>query len=313
MSLRIVFAGSGAFGLPTLSALKSQVVQVVTQPDRPAGRGRKPTPTPIAAFATQHDLPMLRTDDINGESLPDADVLLVIAFGQKIAAEVAGKPRLGSMNLHASLLPKFRGAAPIAWTILSGQKLAGNSVIRLADKMDAGAILAQSRLEIGETETAGELHDRLAQDGVALIERVIADCAAGRAIETPQDSSLASQAPKLRREDARIDWAQNAETIARRIRGLWPWPGCRARLCDAGGEMVAGLTLARARPAGGEGGRWHDGEIDGAANISVAGGTEAVEILELQPEGKRVMSLADFRRGHAWMPGMRIIESPLHH
>jgi len=167
-------------------------------------------------------------------------------------------------------------------------------------------VLGQSQMEIGETETSGALHDRLSHNGAVLMRRVLTDLAAGRATETLQDETWASSAPKISRQDARLDWTQSAQTIARRIRAFWPWPGCHVRLLDAVGGELAKLSLASARAAEGEGSRWKDGEIDGGGRISVAGGAEAVEILEIQPEGRRAMSFADFRRGHAWMPGMRL-------
>jgi methionyl-tRNA formyltransferase len=204
-------------------------------------------------------------------------------------------------------LPKFRGAAPINWAILSGQSLTGNTIIRVAPKMDAGAILAQSSVAIEPLETAGELHDRLAQDGVGLILRVVDDLEAGGAIETPQDESKATQAPKLSRKLSEIDWNDGAEQVAAKIRGLYPWPGCRARLTDAAGGEVARLTLVRARPTTGEGIRWRPGEIGSDGHISAADGSQAVEVLEIQPEGGRPMPLAAYRRGNAWMPGMRLL------
>src|SRR4051812_10773947 len=153
MPNQIIFAGSGEFGAPTLRALIDaghDVVQVITQPDRPAGRGRALTPTPIAELASSRNLPLLKTPDINQEALPSADVMIVIAFGQKIGESIVQHPRLGSMNLHASLLPNYRGAAPINWAIIRGESSTGNSVIRLAPRMDAGAILGQSSTKIGE-------------------------------------------------------------------------------------------------------------------------------------------------------------------
>src|SRR5947209_6963575 len=156
--LHILFAGSGEFGLPTLAALLDaghSIVHVYTQPDRPAGRGRSLTPTAIAQFALERSLPLTRTDSLNTEPLPQADLLVVIAFGQKISEAVATHCRLGSVNLNASRLPKYRGAAPINWAILRGETITGNSVIRLAQRMDAGVILGQSSIPIGETETAG--------------------------------------------------------------------------------------------------------------------------------------------------------------
>jgi methionyl-tRNA formyltransferase len=316
--LRLIFAGSGEFGLPTLDALRTaghEIVQVVSQPDRPAGRGRELTPTPIASAALAAGLPLLRTVDINHEALPAADLMVVIAFGQKIADAVVHHPRLGSINLHASRLPKYRGAAPINWAILSGETVTGNSVIRLAQRMDAGHVLGQSELPIGELETAGELHDRLANDGAVLLPRVVEALAEGRATEIAQDDTLATMAPKLSRDVSKLDWSGGAEEVARKIRGLYPWPGCRVKLCDAAGETIDTLRLVRARPAaslaGGaddEGGRWLPGDVNIAGHVQ-AGSGGAVDIVEVQPDGKRPMNLADYRRGHRWCAGMRLFSA----
>jgi methionyl-tRNA formyltransferase len=305
--MRIIFTGSGEFGVPTLAALleaPQEIVTVCTQPDRPAGRGRRLTPTPVAQFAIEKSLPVLRTADLNGEKLPAADLMIVIAFGQKIAPATVDHPRLGSMNLHASLLPKYRGAAPINWAILRGETATGNSVIRLAQKMDAGNIVAQSSLPIAELETAGELHDRLADDGAGLICRMLEDLQAGRVREITQDESLATLAPKLSRQSAVIDWTSSAAEVSRKIRGLYPWPGCRVRLLDAAGSERARLTLVRARPAHGEGPRWHPGEI--ASDGAIACGDGSAELIEVQPDDKRAMPLSDYRRGNSWMPGMKL-------
>jgi methionyl-tRNA formyltransferase len=305
--LSIIFAGSGSFGAPTLRALLQaghRVVQVYSQPDRPAGRGRKLAPTPIALLALEKSLPLIRTQDINGLTLPPADVMIVIAFGQKISGALAAHPRLGAVNLHASLLPKYRGAAPVNWAILRGETVTGNSVIRLAEKMDAGAILGQESLPIDPLETAGDLHDRLSERGPGLMIRVLEDLAAGRAVETEQNESQATSAPKLTRKISRLDWTQPAEGIGRQIRALHPWPGCRVRLLDAGGTELRRLTLVRARPAADEGPRWRPGEI--MTYGAVAAGQGGVEILELLPEGKTPMKLADYQRGNPWGAGMRL-------
>jgi methionyl-tRNA formyltransferase len=305
--MRIIFTGSGEFGVPTLAGLLEagqEVVAVCTQPDRPAGRGRKLTPTAIAQFASAHSLPVIPTGDINTERLPPADLMIVIAFGQKIAPNVVDHPRLGSVNLHASILPKYRGAAPINWAILSGETQTGNSIIRLAQKMDAGKILAQSSLSIGELETAGELHDRLATDGAQLMRRTIDDLLAGKIKEIVQDETCATLAAKLSRQIAVIDWTSPGIEISRKIRGLYPWPGCRVRLTDAAGDERARLTLVRARAVEGEGPRWHPGEITTHGHVTCADG--AVELIEIQPDDKRSMSLSDYRRGNPWMPGMKL-------
>jgi methionyl-tRNA formyltransferase len=307
--MRIIFTGSGEFGLPTLGVLLKaghEVVAVYTQPDRPAGRGRKVTATPIGEFAWKNSLSCTPTENLNAENLPECDLMIVIAFGQKISPTAATHGRLGSVNLHASRLPKYRGAAPINWAIMNGESRTGNSIIRLAPKMDAGAILAQSSVEIGATETAGELHDRLALDGADLMLRTVDDLQARRAVECPQDETNATIAPKLARKLTQIDWNSGAEQISAKIRGLFPWPGCRVALQDAAGGEIARMTLVRARPTQGEGPRWHPGEIMGDGTICAAGGAAGVELLEIQPAGRRPMSLADYRRGNPWMPGMRL-------
>ena len=280
-----------------------RVVHVFSQPDRPAGRGKKLTPTPIAQFAIERQRPVTRTGNINVEPLPAADAMIVIAFGQKIAPHVVNHPRLGSVNLHASRLPRYRGAAPINWAILRGETITGNSVIRLAEKMDAGAILGQSRVVIGELETAVELHDRLAQDGAPLVLGVLEKLANGAAVETEQDHAAATIAPKLNRDAARIDWTSPAAEIARRVRGLYPWPGCRVRVVDPDGTPRDTVTLVRARVA--KFTKSEAGFITAAGTVA-AGDEYAVEIVELQPEGKRPMPLAAYRNGHPWEEGMRV-------
>jgi methionyl-tRNA formyltransferase len=306
--VQIIFAGAGEFGLPSLKALLERghaIVQVISQPDRPAGRGRKLTPTPIAQFALERNLPLIRTQDINTETLPPADLLVVIAFGQKIAEHVVHHARLGAVNLHSSRLPKFRGAAPINAAILAGETVSGNSVIRLAQKMDAGAIVGQSLVPIGESETAGELHDRLAEDGAKLLLNVVDRLAAGTAEEIEQDHSQATLARKLSRESTKIDWSKPANEISLQIRGLYPWPGCRAQLLD-GDRSIDRITLVRARTGRAEGPpcRRAPGVIalDGTINT----GDGALQIIEVQPEGKRPMPLAAYRNGHRWEAGLRL-------
>jgi methionyl-tRNA formyltransferase len=313
--LRIIFAASGEYAVPTLEALVKaghSILKVVTQPDRPAGRGRTMTPTPTAQSAEGLGLAVVRTDDIN--SLEEiralagsADVMVVIAFGQKIGEELIHTPRFGAINLHASRLPKYRGAAPINWAILGGEIVTGNSVIRLARKMDAGAILGQSESVIGEVETAGELHDRLAVDGAPLILGVLQGLAEGTAVEREQDHSAAMMAKKLSREAARIDWSGDATAIARQIRGMYPWPGCRVEVVE-GEKVVDTVTLVRGKQLGetsamGEGGRL----VECTGRISVAtGGGGVVDLIEVQPAGKKPMPIEAYRRGHRWNAGMRL-------
>jgi methionyl-tRNA formyltransferase len=297
--LKIIFAGSGEFGLPTLTALLNaghSVVRVFTQPDRPAGRGKHLTPTPIASAAMKLGLDPIRTPNLNAAPLPAADVMVVIAFGQKIAAAAVDHPRLGSVNLHASILPKYRGAAPIHWAVINGDAETGNSVIRLADKMDAGAVLGQSRMPIGDRDTTGDLHDRLAADGAPLVLSVLASLANGTAIESAQDHSAATIAPKLSRQTAVLDFNQPASVVARRINGLSPWPGCRIRLSGSD----ATITLLRAAPSGPMAATPGTITIEGEI---AAGDGRAVEIIDIQPQGGKTMPLSAFRNGRPWPAG----------
>jgi methionyl-tRNA formyltransferase len=313
--LKIIFAASGGFAVPTLQALANaghSILKVVTQPDRPAGRGRTLTPTPTASSAEGLGLAVLRTDDINAlEEIRtlagSADVMVVIAFGQKIGEELIHKPRFGAINLHASRLPKYRGAAPINWAILGGETVTGNSVIRLAQKMDAGAILGQSEMGIGDLETAGELHDRLALDGAPLVLDVLQRLAEERAVGQEQDQSAATLAKKLSRESARIDWGGDAGSIARQIRGMYPWPGCRVEVLE-GEKVMDTVTLVRGRRVADEVSGWGGGMlVEHAGKVCVmAGSGGMVEIVEMQPAGKKAMPIEAYRRGHRWNGGMKV-------
>lgn len=304
-ALQILFAGSGEFGLPTLDALRQrhEIVRVYTQPDRPAGRGKHLKATAVAEFAARRNLPLTKTDSLGSQTLAPADVLVVIAFGQKISQAVTKHPRLGAINLHASLLPKHRGAAPIHHALMNGERIVGNSVIRLARKMDAGAILGQSRLQVQDAETTGELHDRLAADGTGLVLRVLEELAAGTAIQREQDHAEAALAPKLARADAKLDFTRPAAQVAAKINALSPWPGCHVRLLEAAASREE-LALLRARFADGSA-DGTPGEITSAGHIACGDGSQ-LEVIELQPRGRRRMTLQAYRNGHPWREGMRL-------
>ncbi len=305
--MRIVFYGAGEFGLPTLTALRErhEVVLVVTQPDRPAGRKRKLAPTPVGRFAADRNLPTLKPEKVNADDVveriaaaePDAQV--VIAFGQKMGESVIGLPALGrraTMNLHASLLPKYRGAAPINWAIIRGETKTGNTVMNLVDRMDAGDILAQRETPIDPLETAGELHDRLAEMGVSLVRQTLDDAEAGRLDPQPQDESQMSIAPKLSRADRDVNFATSADYVRRVVHGLTPWPGVTVSWSAPGGVGPNPLKLCRVRPRDRPPAEAEAGTMleDGV----IACGEGAVELLEVQAPGKRVMNWSDFRRGH---------------
>ena len=201
--MRLVFFGSGPFGLPTLESLmrQHQIELVISQPDRPAGRNRKPQPTPITRFAEDNQLAIVRPEDVNDDKViesirgVEADAFVIIAFGQKLSRPLL--ENIFAINLHASLLPKFRGAAPINWAVIHNETHTGISVITLADRMDAGAILGRASTPIDPQETAGELHDRLAEMGPELVEQVLGEFEAGTLVRKTQDESLATKAPKM--------------------------------------------------------------------------------------------------------------------
>jgi methionyl-tRNA formyltransferase len=266
-------------------------------------------PTPVGQWAAEHHLPLLSSANINIETLPQADLMVVIAFGQKISPAMADHARLGSINLHASLLPKYRGAAPINWAIARGETVTGNSVIRLAQKMDAGAVLGQTHVQIGPVETAGELHDRLAKDGALLMQAVLAALTSGSAVETAQDEALATLAPKLSRHETALPWELlPADEVAWRIRGFSPWPGCHVRLVDAQGAEQGRLALIRARAVDTDAVTTAPGIINSSLQVAAAdaGRDRAVEIMEIKPEGRGVMPLSAYRNGHPWQAGWKL-------
>ncbi len=309
----LVYFGSGAFGLPTLERLaaRHRVRCIVTQPDRPAGRGGRLTPTPIGAWAAGHapGVPLLKPERVNEPSVCaqvrafEADAWVVIAFGQKLGrALLDGR---FAINLHASLLPRWRGAAPINAAILAGDAETGNSVITLADRMDAGDILAQSRRPLDAALTAGELHDLLAADGPDLVESVLRAREAGTLSPRVQDETLVTLAPKLSKADGWVDLAQPAEACRRRIHGLTPWPGVTATL---GGRS---LRLLRVEPADADPQQSAVGTIVDPDRGTVAcGGATALRLLTVQPAGGRDMPWSDFARGHRVERGAALVSGP---
>jgi methionyl-tRNA formyltransferase len=303
--MRIAFLGSGEFGLPTLKALfeRHEVVGVVSQPDRPAGRGVALTPTPIAAWVQEQSAgtPLIKPEDVNQPAVTaeihawKPQAMVVIAFGQKLSPELVDPARVGTaINLHASLLPRWRGAAPINWAILGGDTTTGNSVISIAARMDAGLIYATSRRPILPTQTAGELHDLLSGDGPELVLGVVGAIGRGTATGGAQDESLKTRAPKLNRAMAVIDFAAAAEECRRKVNGLSPWPGVTV------GFRSQPLKILRAGSVGASGGGsgGTPGAIVDVGQGLVACGEGQLQLLEVQPAGKRVMLWRDFANGH---------------
>lgn len=297
--MKLLFFGSGAFGLPTLQMLadEHQLAGIITQPDKPAGRGGKLSPTPIADWIASHlaQVPLLKPVSVNDPDVTaqirgfHVDAWVVIAFGQKL------KPALlhdrFAINLHASLLPRWRGAAPINAAILAGDTTTGNSVITLADKMDAGLVLGQSHRAIDPGQTAGELHDQLAADGPALVRRVLADFASNALNPVTQDESCVTLAKKLTKSDGVLDFSQTAEECRRQVHGLTPWPGVTVAFRNEPLKLlrVRAITSHVAAPPG--------TILDAAEGLVRCGGDTALQLLEVQPAGKRPMPWRDFANG----------------
>lgn len=311
--MRVVFIAAGPFALPTLESLTRAAVEiplVITQPDRRSGRGRRLTPTPVHQAATRRGLTVVPAADVNTPDIVQrvaacqADVGVVIDFGQKVGAVLREAIRGGCVNLHASLLPELRGAAPYQWAILRGRSLTGVTVFRLVDRMDAGPVLAAARTEIGVAETADELHDRLARMGPDVVAEALALFHGGRVPGgEPQDDRLATTAPKLKKQDGRLDFAQPADAIVRRILGLWSWPGARCRFVAADGSRDEPVTIARARVSDRSATASDPGTLDNARHAAAADG--ALEILEIKPQAGKLMSWQAYVNGRHVRPGDR--------
>lgn len=299
--MRLVFLGSGTFGLPTAQALAQahEISLVVSQPDRPAGRSRAMRPTPISAWAQENGVPLLRPEDVNEPDVTDAiqalepDALVVIAFGQKISPKLLQS--VPAFNLHASLLPEYRGAAPINRAVIDECKTTGVSVIGLAQRIDSGPIHAQVSTPIDPAETAGELHDRLARLGPALILETLAALDAGSLEGREQDDSAVTMAPKLSRAEATVDFNQPASAVRARIHGLTPWPGCDILL---GGKR---LRLLRARDRSQVQADTPPGTLVAGGGIACADGI--LDLLEVQPAGGRAMSFEAYLHGRTLEQG----------
>src|SRR5664279_5412871 len=244
--MRIVFIGTGDIGLPVLRSLREsdahKLVGVVTQPDKPAGRAQRIAAPPIKTALAGSGLPILQPDRIKSGEAVEAiralapDVIVVMAYGQILPRTVLDIPSVACLNLHASLLPRHRGAAPIQASIVAGDRESGITVMYMSDGLDTGDILLQSPLEIAADETGGSLHDRLAQIAPNALREAFAQLQRGNAPRIPQDASLATYAPKLGREDGRIVWTESAALLERKIRAFNPWPGAFTLLRDGAGR-----------------------------------------------------------------------------
>jgi methionyl-tRNA formyltransferase len=302
--MRIVFIGTGEIGLPTLRMLSNwrdhELVGVITQPDKPVGRDQKITPPSVkkAVQDLSFDLPVLqpaqikRREPVCAIRVLEPDVIAVMAYGQILPRDVLEIPKVACLNLHASILPRWRGAAPIQTAIAAGDGETGITVMYMDEGLDTGDILLQKKIEIAPAETGGSLHDKLAQVAPEALAEAILLLDKGKAPRLPQANELATYAPKLERKHGRIDWTEPAVVIERKIRAFDPWPGAFMEI-DHRNLKIFGATIVD-RKGGKPGEIWrHENEL------IVAAGEGALSLGEVQLEGKRRMSAAEFSRGHS--------------
>ncbi|HWA57456.1 MAG TPA: methionyl-tRNA formyltransferase [Gemmatimonadales bacterium] len=296
--MRIAFFGTPEFAVPSLRALLEEgfdVVAVITQPDRPHGRSRSTlVAPPVKLVALEEEIPVLQPEKPVGPFLDDfralqADIGVVVAYGHILRPELLGLPRLGMINVHASVLPALRGAAPIQWAILNGNETTGISIIQLETGLDSGPVLHTIETEIARDETGGELTERLAELGAAALVEALELIEGNEARPVPQDHARATFAPKVSRQTARLEWTRDAATLARVIRAFDPEPGA---WCVVDGDEVK-LFGATAANATGEPGT----VLAAGRTLTVAAGVGAVEVAEIQPAGKKRMPAADWYRG----------------
>ena len=351
--MRIVFMGSAALACPSLEMLlgygttpgslprshiaetrqADKVVAVVTQPDRPKGRNLKMSFCAVKILALNKNLTVLTPQNVNSSDSIDAlrrlkpDLIVVVAYGQILKKEILALPPEGCVNVHASLLPKYRGAAPIQWAIANGEQVTGVTTMFMSEGMDDGDIILQKEVAIGREDTAGSLNYRLAQEGAILLSETVEAIRNGRAIRIPQIGTEATFASKLSKEDGRIDWTKPAEEIYNRVRGFSPWPCCWCIApVNRGQPASPGPALPEATPCHGsqeekkkngklrvfrvrvEEAEGKSGEvIDVSGDGPLVGtGDKSVRLLEVQPEGKKVMSGDAYLRGHGLKVGDKV-------
>jgi len=306
--MEIVFFGSAQFGLPSLHALQKEghsIVCVVTQPDKKKGRGLAVSETPIKSWAVKEHIPVLQPEKINTQESIDkltslnADLFVVIAYGQILCQEILDIPGLHCLNIHASLLPRYRGAAPIHRAIVNGETITGISVIAMIREMDAGPILVQKQIPILDTDTCISLEKRLSEEGAACLIDCLYKIRSNTVTETPQQSALVTVAQKLKKEDGIIHWEKSAREVFNLVRGLFDWPGA---FTFYEGKI---LKIVSAQPDPAETKRFPGEIIDvSKETIRIACGNGSLLVRELQLEGKRKMTPGEFIAGHAVKPGI---------
>lgn len=305
--MRIVFMGTAGFACHCLEQLlqskADEVVAVVTQPDRPKGRNLEVAGCPVKRFVGERGIPVLSPESINTPENLDVlrglmpDLMVVVAYGQLLKPALLAIPRLGCINVHGSLLPKYRGAAPIQWAIANGETVTGVTTMYINERMDAGDIILQRVVAVGAEDTGGTLHEVLARVGAELLGETVERLREGNAPRERQEESEATYAPKLSKADARMDWTMPAMTLHNRVRAFTPWPGCFCELVGGAARMRIKILKTRIEVSEGK-----PGTVMGVGEEGVlvqAGDGFALRLVEVQPEGRKVMSGAAFARGRS--------------
>ncbi len=306
---KVVFMGTPKFSVLSLQKLvETQSVQgVVTQPDRPSGRGQKSSPSPVKVVAEQAGIPVYQPKSLRSEeaAVPlrqwDPDIIIVAAFGQILRPHVLNLPPLGCVNIHASLLPRWRGASPLQHAILAGDKETGVTLMQMDEGMDTGPILIKRSILIHGDETAATLHDRLAELGAVMLEEHLDDILNGRLLPQPQDSSLATYAPLIKKEDGRLNWHQSSREIDRHIRAMTPWPGTFTTWKDQQLKVLEARPIDDQLPGVEPGTVLNWGE-----KIVICTKDSGIEIKRVQLTGRRAMAIHDFIPGQPEFVGSKL-------
>jgi len=301
--------GSAGFAVPSLEQrVESEydVIEVLCQPDKPAGRGRKITACPVAEYAREHNLPLFQPSSLKGHEAFERieyltpDLIVVVAYGKLLPIEILGIPNLGCINVHASLLPKYRGAAPINWAIINGEEETGVTTMYMNEGMDEGDVLLARPVAIDELDNAIEVEERLEQLGAHLLIETIKDLEEGELKGMPQADALATYAPILSKKDGLIDWSQSAKAIANRVRGLVPWPVAHTHV---DGKL---LKIFEAHPSNEPYSEEPGTVIRSEEHLAIATGEGVIYPIEVQIEGKKRMKCEEMLRGHPIKAGTRL-------
>lgn len=296
--MKIVYMGTPEFAVPPLKAIINSghnVAGVFTQPDKPKGRGYVLTPPPVKECAAENNIPVFQPTSMKNEETLNIlkelapDIIVVVAFGKILPKEILDLPKYGCVNVHASLLPRYRGAGPIQWCVLNGEKETGVTTMKMAEGLDTGDMLLKSITKIGENETAGQLHDRLSDMGAELIVKTLSAIENNTVTPEKQDDSLSNYAPMLTKKLCKIDWSSTAQAVHNQVRGLNPWPVAAA---EVNGKRVKIYSTLLSDQMG------EAGRVICENPLTVACGEGAVIINEIQPEGKKRMNSRDYVRGY---------------